>query len=200
MDEFASSVSSNPYSRSARSSFAAWIVACVVATTALSLVAAHAPARVRLIGLFSLAFGLLVGWFVAWLAVKLDAKSSRPVICVAAAIFTLGGLIGCTWETFRLEELRRPRSANEELGLRLIEQMKMQNTGDQNEHFDLSTTTAFRKYLTLRIRQIGNWPRPWAEVFWISELIAGTFASVWFSNRIVNSVNGTSTDLSPGQS
>ncbi len=161
-----------------------WLMASLVATTAVSLAAAHAPPRVRLIGLFSIAFGLLVGWMVVRLADLSDVCPSRQIVSIAAAILALGGLVGNTWETSRLDQLRTGDPAKERMAEQLIEQMKTQPVTGNPIPYDLSKLSAFRWHLSRRIRQLGRWPSPWPEYFWLAELLTASAASVWFSNRL----------------
>ena len=74
-----------------RSSTLVWIAACLLATIAVSLVAAQAPPRIRLIGIFPVMLGLLIGGLVVWLAEKLDAVASRRFQVVAAMLLAVGG-------------------------------------------------------------------------------------------------------------
>ena len=74
-----------------RSSTLVWIAACLMATIAVSLVAAQAPPRIRLIGIFPVVLGLLIGGLVIWLAGKLDAGASRRFQIVAAMLLAVGG-------------------------------------------------------------------------------------------------------------
>ena len=104
----------------------AWLVAGLVLTTALTLAAAHAPPRIRLIGLFSITFGALLGLLLVQLAVQLESHPSPQFVAFTAALFTTAGLIGCTWETFRLEQLKHGKSMKEGLAQRLVEQMQTQ--------------------------------------------------------------------------
>ncbi len=193
MDETPSTNVLEAPSHSPSSSPWAWCVASLVITTALSLAAAHAPPRIRLIGLFSVAFGLLIGWLLAVLAEKLVSHPSRLVMSLVAAILTLGGLIGCGWETFRLEQSRLAKSPNDDLALRLMEGMKAQGGAGDATPAKPSTLTAFRSHLSRRLRQLGDWPSPWPELFWLTELAAGASASVWALRRF-HGVSSSSTD------
>jgi hypothetical protein len=158
-------------------------------TTALALAATHSPPRIRLIGLFSVAFGLAVGWLLARLVDQLESPASRRAIGVASAVFTLCGLIGSTWETSRLNEIQETKRVNEVLEARLLEQtLKM--AGDREGNISLPSLpkasmslTVFRGHLARRIRPLGEWSSPWPEAFWCLELIVAAAASAWISTR-----------------
>ena len=192
MDETPSTTPLNDPSRAGNSSLSVWLVTSVAAIAALALAAAHAPPRIRLIGLFSIAFALLVGWLLGRLAERLDAHPSRGLIGTIAVFLSIAGLIGATWEAFRLELSRRPKSPNDAIAERLIEQMKTQTKLPPFENREQSALLAFRRYLSGRIRQLGEWSSPWPEVFWISELVTAAAASYWMATGRRRSFTRTS--------
>ena len=172
-----------PEFRASRSATLAWLTACLLSITALSLAAAHAPPRIRLVGLFSVAFGLFVGKLLVLLAAQFEAHPSRRAIVVLASILSFAGLIGSTWETARLEEVRRIQSGNEGVAARLIEEFVMRIDHADQDVSDSSAMAVFRRHLIRRIRQLGEWKSPWPEILWLAELIAAVAASGWMSSR-----------------
>lgn len=158
-----------------------WLAALLVATTAISLAAAHAPARIRLIGLFSICFGFLIGGVACWLAIQCDAKLSRRFVVVVATGAALIGLIASTWETYRLESARIAKSGTDGIAARLIEEFDLRSPIVSSSR---STGVEFRRYLKRRIRQLGEWPSPWPECFWFAEVCAGATASGWLASRM----------------
>lgn len=190
MDEMPSTTSSEPISPTAGPSSWIWLVAGIVMTTAAALAAAHSPPRIRLIGLFSVAFGLVVGWLLARLVETLDCHPSRRAIRIAAAVFTLCGLIGSTCETVRLNEAQKPKSGTDAIAARIIEQIKMQSsTGESDGGIssmtpkESSSLAMIRRYLSRRLQPLGEWRSPWPETFWCLELCTAAAASVWISTR-----------------
>jgi hypothetical protein len=179
MDESPHSTSPSMHSR--LYACCGWIVCSLIFTLAISLAAAHAPPRIRLVGLFSLAFGVLIGWVLRRLARALDADVPRTVVGVVAMIMTIAGLVGSTCEIFRLEMARRGQSTNDAIALRMIEEMENKTTPPNNEQSAPTQLQEFRRYLADRIRQLGDWPRPWPELFWLGEILAGGVASYWMS-------------------
>lgn len=190
MEQTPSPPESEVNSRPNRSSIWVCLVAGLVMTTALALAAAHSPPRIRLIGLFSIAFGLAVGWLLARLVEKLDVGLSRRALGAAAAVFTVCGLIGSTWETVRLNEAQKPKSGTDTVAARLIEQIRSQsNAGNHDETpgltspVETSSLVVFRRYLAHRLRPLGELSSPWPEIFWCVELCAAAAASVWMATR-----------------
>lgn len=181
MEDTPSVMPSSTVAVASHSSLCFWFAACITGTTAVSLIAAHAPPRVRLIGLFSIAFGLVIGRMIVLLAEKLDADPSRSVLAVAAILLSMTGLIGATWESFRLEETRRPKTSKDAIAQLLIDQMRTDQTPTGAPKFETSQVIQFRRYLSGRLQQLGDWTSPWSEAFWIAELCAAAVASVWIS-------------------
>lgn len=179
-----------------------WFVACLVVTIALSIVAAHVPGRVRLIVLFSVGFGLLIGWIVVQLSEKLKLNCSRKVMADYAALLTLAGLIGSTVEIHRLDAKNRKPSANEMLAVQMAEQMKEKmpsaEKGKSNSLNSLSEAldTSFRRHLARRVRQLGDMQPPLPELIWSAELLAGMVAGYWIANRL-SKRNPTSHEPNP---
>jgi MFS family permease len=166
------------------------LVAAAIVTTALALAAAHAPARIRLIGLFSLAFGVVIGWLVPKLSGWLNCQPSRLQVGFVATALTLIGLVGSMLETSRLETARKPKSDKDALAERLIEHLRNESNANNPGLAPESTSsssptsiTVFRKYLAHRLKQLGDWSSPWPELFWGFELLAATVASVWVSMK-----------------
>ena len=169
--------------RSGSSSVLIWLSACVIFVTALSIAAAHAPARIRLIGLFSIAFGLVVGWIVVRLASQLESAPGRCFSMITAMLLSLSGLIGSTWHTSRLVEASSGLSGKDALAARLIKELEQQANESGNENRCRSEVTEFQKYLSRRLQKLGNWTSPWPECFWVTELVAATIAAGWMSSQ-----------------
>ena len=168
------------------SSVLSWFCASIIAVTAISIAAAHAPPRIRLIGLFSIVFGLMVGWVVVWLESQLQAEPGRRFAVVTAVLLSLCGLIGSTWQSSRLDELRSMQSGKDALAARLIKEFEQQDKQPVSDHQRRSEVTEFQKYLSRRLKNLGNWTTPWPECFWVSELIAAAIAAGWMSYQSIS--------------
>jgi hypothetical protein len=149
-------------------------LAAVIATAALALVAAHAPARIRLLGLFSLAFGLLNTLIQTRLAAILHVRITGTVIALIAAT-TLAGLVGSTCQTVALQPTIKPLDNNFHpvaalVAARMVEAAPKEEIPEFGDRL--------HTYLIRRVSLIGNWSSPWPEVFWGSELLLGTAGAV----------------------
>jgi len=169
--------------RNEESSSLMWMLACCFCVGVLAVMAAHAPARVRLIGLFSVGFGLFVGWLTTRLAQLFEVRPARATIIMLAASLTLVGLVATTWQTFRLDELTQVKSSEEELAAKLMREFDRQQGIATPDLTPSSSLQRFRGYLTRRVRQLGRWPSPWPELFWCGECISAGIAAGWFAQR-----------------
>ena len=171
--------------RNKENSSLVWILACCLCVGVLAVMAAHAPARVRLIGLFSVGFGLFVGWLTTRLAQLFEVRPARSTIIMLAASLTLVGFVATTWQTFRLDELTQVKSSEEELAARLMREFDRQQGIVTPDVAPLSSLDQFRfrGYLSRRVSQLGRWPSPWPELFWCGECISAGIAAGWFAQR-----------------
>ena len=169
--------------RSVENSHFVWILACCLCVGVLAMMAAHAPARIRLIGLFSVGFGLIVGWLTTRLAQLLEVRPARSVIIMLAASLTLVGLVATTWQTFRLDELTQVKTIDEELAARLMREFDRQQGIATPDLTPSSSLQSFRGYLARRVSQLGRWSSPWPELFWWGECASASVAAGWFAQR-----------------
>ena len=166
-----------------------WLMACSVVTTALTLASAHAPPRIRLLGLFSIGFGALIGWLTARLAIRFEARLPRRIVGLTAVVLTIGGLIGWMVETYR--QTRWPDSPKaqlnaqlHDLGLQVVEDMARQiKPSAAPTQVDFFATLSFRRFLARRLAQLGDWTSPWPELFWAVEIVLAAGASYWIATR-----------------
>ncbi len=164
-----------------------WLVAVVLVLSAIGIVAAQAPARVRLLVLFPILVGGAMG-----AASGVFARSMRVGV-TSHTVLTVGGLAlmalaGSTWQTFRLDAASRAVSPREQqMALNLMQQMERDSGGEFTATPVASATDQFRQYLARRVRQLGAWSSPWPELFWAIELLAGGAAAMWGLRRSVRS-------------
>ena len=155
-----------------------WLVRAVPVVLALSIAAAHATTRVKLLGLFCIAVGGAMGVAVAWFT---KPHPNRITWQRLLAMFLMGftGLAGSTWLAFRLDATSQPKSPQQQMAATMMKQMERDSGGEIVPATSISAVDEFRSYLTRRVRQLGSWRRPWPELFWVSELLAGGVAAVW---------------------
>ncbi|MEK6261440.1 MAG: hypothetical protein AABP62_22810 [Planctomycetota bacterium] len=155
-----------------------WLARTALVVLALSIASAQAPARVKLLGLFSVVVGGAMG--------AASAFFTRPPpnrVCWqwlwAMSLMAAGGLAGSTWLAFRLDAASQPKSPQQQMAASMMKQMERDSGGELVSAPTVSTVNEFRWYLARRVRQLGAWSSPWPELFWCVELLAGGAAAAW---------------------
>jgi hypothetical protein len=167
-----------------------WLVLCLVATAALSLVAVQVPPVAKKLGLFAIAYGLVAGGIAAWLTTALDLKQPRIwrwapfVFCLV-----LAGQIGMALESHRLqrEAARKALLSDPKRAMLVQLQEAAQASGDaeaQKEAAQMWRTVggsgpSFRDYLEYRVSALGRRAEQWAAAIWIIEMLLGSVAGAW---------------------
>lgn len=155
-----------------------WLARTVLVVLAVSIVAAHAPARVKLLGFFSIAVGGLMGMASAFLTKPHPNRVSWRWIW-AMSLMALCGLAGSTWLAFRSDAAWQAKSPQQQMAATMMKQMERDSNGEIVSAQSPPVVDEFRWYLTRRVRQLGKWSRPWPELFWCAELLAGGVAAAW---------------------
>lgn len=152
-----------------------FVLAAVIATAALALAAAHAPSRIRVLGLYSLAFGLLNALIQTRLAALLNVRITAIVIVLIAAT-TLAGLIGSVCQTVVLSPQSKPLDSNFHPVAAMVA-ARMEKT-EQVKELVPTFAERLQSYLIRRVTLLGDWSSPWPEIFWGGELILGTAGAI----------------------
>lgn len=192
-DPSTESDTSNASIRPESGSMILFVLGAIVVAAGLGLLAAHAPARVRLLGLFSLGLGFLTGWLLAGLAARLQLRLGR-VQLVIVALATSGGLITSVCRTVMLQPVNRKADAHpvaEMVEAQLRKPAQSDLPVPQAPLLAAPTLQAtprpfadrLQTYLSRRVEMLGNWPTPLPELFWALELLLGTAGAVWIASR-----------------
>jgi len=172
------------------SGVSSWIALLVIATCALALAAAHLPPIFKKLGLFAVAYGLLLGLIGAWL-IQFTPKVCKARRLGAAVVFALAlaGQIGIALESYRLdrsERERRERSdPKETLARRLLESAnepsdpKSRATFDEFRRSYSKPGASFGEYLQFRVSGIGIQSKRIGALFWGAEIVLGAVAASW---------------------
>jgi hypothetical protein len=167
-----------------------WILLLAIAACALALGAAHLPPIFKKLGLFAVAYGLLVGLLGAWLGqvapgLRVRLRAATALVFVVA----LAGQIGIAAESYRIERSDRQRRERADpkqvLARRLLESAseppdaKSQATLDEFRLSYGGPGTSFGDYLQFRVSNIGIQSKRAAALFWGSELVLGGLAASW---------------------
>ena len=164
-----------------------WLAAVILILSAIGIVAAHVPTRVKLLGLFPVAVGWVIG-AASGVFAKAMRLSVTPQIVLAVGVLTLVALAASAQQAFLLDAASRAVSPREQqMALNLMRQMERDSGGEVSAAPVASATDEFRQYLARRVRQLGAWSSPWPELFWAIELLAGGAAAMWGLRRGVRS-------------
>jgi hypothetical protein len=156
-----------------------FVIAASIATVALALVAAHAPGRIRLLGLYSIAFGLLLAWIQIRLAAFLQIKVTSSVIAIIG-LLTLAGLVTSACQTVALQPQPKVDDNFHPVAALVAAQLEKESPGTEKEVAP-SFPERFQSYLVRRVDQFGNWSSPWPEVMWACEVFLGTGAAIFLA-------------------
>lgn len=174
-----------PTSRGAGTHSASWsgfVILLALSVVAATILFAHAPARIRLIGLFAVAYGAVVGY----LAAQFAKRTGLPCSSMAVALTFLAilvGQIGVAVESYRLahrETLFTPEHAAANAMLSAAE--PPENPRSRKLLEDMQATLGrgqnFSNYLGHRVAALGAWTRPWPEIFWVLEMLLASASGV----------------------
>lgn len=174
-----------------------WLLVGAIGMTVLAIVGAHTPMRVRLLGLFSLVYGLAGGLFLGKVAGAFHLRRSGAAL-VASFLLIAAAEAGLTLESYRLwragQMARLERAAEEMRPLPTVPTSPPPPSGlpslAQRQAAEVlldamrDDQVSFRRYLALRLTRRGDWPAPWPAVIWSLELLLGSAAGAWFARRI----------------
>lgn len=161
-----------------------WVGIGLVGLTALVLAAAHTPGRIRLLGLFAVAFGCVCGWGLARVATALKVNAGRLTAAIIAGVLIAAAETGLTLESWRLYvvELRQiydPEASTEVVGKGqpFVPPSVLKKAREDRQRV-LEEKSRFATYVQHRVKNLGEWPSPWPIVFWAAEVLLGTAAGV----------------------
>jgi hypothetical protein len=176
--------------------FASWILLLALAAGALALAAGHLPPIFKKLGLFAVAYGVVLGLLGAWLTQFAPGLGSRrrfsTIVVVGVAV---AGQIAIAAESFRLaraDQFVRQRDDPKQLvAKRLLESAneppdsKSQAAFEEFRRSYSGPGTSFGDYLQFRVSGIGIHSKRAAALFWGIELVLGGLAAGWAHYRRV---------------
>lgn len=169
----------------------AWFVPMCTAAAGLAFAAGHAPARVKLLGLFLVAVGAAIGGVSGWLG-HLYNRDRRPIVLVTTFVVTAIALVGSVLESHRLwaTELRESHEANNVVLPGEPPEMKAATERAVAEATSVST------YLMRRVRSLGPWSPVAALTFLVIEVLVGSIVATIVTARLVAPDRWTGPDRS----
>ena len=167
-----------------------WLVMSAVVLTAMALAAAHLPSRIKLLVLFTMAYGLLAAWMLAWLSRVTNVSRGRPMSIVSCLLIA-ATCVGMVFESHRLyaaDKLRlRKQNPAALMGNQLLKSSEV--PADVKESFrqaeqEQQQLRSFPGYLRYRVSSLGLWSHPWPALFWGFEVILASLTGGWLFGRV----------------
>ena len=177
--------------------FGVWFPLALVLAAILGAIAAHAPARVKLVGLFAVGVGVLAGTALAYAGRALHIVVSRTHQ-LALGLCILTALAVATAEAYRLhlqfwdDHFQSiPMSGQlteftpEQIAAmpRESREVAMQIRGEMSRRREL---LSFPGFLSHRLPEgMSHWAAPWPTVWWLAEIIFATVAGLITAVRLL---------------
>jgi len=192
-----------------------WLGATVVVVLLATVCGVVLPSRIKLLGLFPLAWGAAVGCGVRYLADRFHVKSTgwRTVVVLVGLAAGEAGIVLGGWGLYRFD-LRKQFDRIPSLGFPSADLLqgkadlpkeKAGSTGENQSTEDYRIPSAKNSlerheqeaeleakvlerqqiqlqlgtFLYRRILRLGEFPAPWPYLFWLSEILFGTWAGFW---------------------
>jgi hypothetical protein len=187
---------SNPASKPEVTPAWQFFAAAVGVALAIGLISAQAPPRIRLLGLFAIALGLLTSWLLLEMARRMNTRIGTLQIAWIGLV-TIVGLVTSLLATVAMQPPPPPprdlhpveavvvaqmRKAAEDAGLEPPASLTAPDA--KFEVLTVPKLSFFDRvliYLDRRVAMLGQWPNPWPELFWLGEVLAGTSAAIGFA-------------------
>jgi hypothetical protein len=178
-----------------RNGWFSWVILFLVGTASLSLAAVYLPPRIKMLGLFAIADGLLAGWLAARLAAMFEVRSaSRVIECGLVFLVIVGGQIGTAIESHRVfraaEEQAIAANPKRAAALRMLQLVNLpddaksaQAVADARKTIGVNGTS-FTDYLQFRVSELGIRSRRLAIAIWVLEIVLGSLAGTWIFRRL----------------
>jgi hypothetical protein len=156
-----------------------WLACTSLVVLVISISSAHLPHRMKLLGLFPIAVGLIMGTAGSFFSRRYFFRAPSWITS-GMFLMALSGLIGSTVLTYRLETstLANP-SQQHQLAVAMMRQMERDSAGEIVTPAPAISVKGFRSYLAHRLTQLGSLSSPWSELLWSVEIFAGSTAAAW---------------------
>jgi hypothetical protein len=171
-----------------------WFLLVLLAVAATSGLAGHVPARVRLLLLFPVAFGLLVGSAAGYLAAGLELRGTVRT-ALLSGLLTVAGLANVARIAYGELAAQARRAVKEDpqrlLALRLLEAGDLRDSRIRQRYHELRAAVrpTFGDYLASRFATMFGWESPpWPALIWGCEVLVAGVAAAWTTRRLMSGV------------
>ena len=170
-----------------------WSAGAVVVTALAAVLAVQLPDRAKLLGLFPLIWGGLLGWGYAWWGGECRIRLARWVYIAAFLMIATGeaAIVYQAWQIYQTD-LRQQFSRDPAAGLvQQAEQVPAENVKPEEQELRKQLLAEFERvrqrrretlglptFLQRRLRKLGDISSPWPEIFYASEILLGSLAGL----------------------
>lgn len=176
-----------------------WCLGAIVGVALATAISVNLPDRIKLLGLFPLIWGGLIGIGLKWWADEMELPIRGWPTMLSGLLLAAGeiGMVLGGWLVYRVELRRQfdkqPAVSIDELVLSkrggqsalpaqseaVAARRKMEQELDASIRERQTAQLQFSTFLYRRIHRLGDLSTPWPEVFWGCEIVFGTLAGVW---------------------
>ncbi len=170
-----------------------WLLGILIATALTAILAVQLPDRAKLIGLFPLIWGGLLGFGYAWWAGECHLPRARWMDITAFLVLAVGeaAIVYQAWQLYQFE-LRQQFKKDPAAGMvKQAEQVPSEKIKPEEQALRKQLLAEFERvrqrrrealamptFLQRRLRKLGDIPHPWPEVFYAAEILLGGLAGL----------------------
>ncbi|HCO26273.1 MAG: hypothetical protein CME31_12215 [Gimesia sp.] len=207
---------SQPEPTSSWSGFIQWFCIGLVLIMALSILAVHLPERLKLLLVYSVVYGMIVGAALTTLAFKLGLSLKWSLLVAILCLTVFGQSLvlylshqrykEATLQQFKMDKTSlmlehtlakgeppsdpEARKQHEEF-IKQFESAKQERRDKEQQLLEISS------YLQHRISPVARLETPWPQLFWFIELILCCVAAIWASLQVPRPESPASTAEAP---
>ena len=170
-----------------------WLLGIVVATALAAILAVQLPDRAKLLGLFPMIWGGLLGFGFAWWAGECRVRIARWGYAAAFLLLATGEatIVFQAWQLYQFE-LRQQFGRDPAAGLvKQAEQAPVTSAKPEELEHRKQLLAEFERvrqrrrealglsaFLQRRLRRLGDIPQPWPALFYAGEILFGSLTGV----------------------
>ena len=170
-----------------------WLTGVVIGTALAAILAVQLPERAKLLGLFPLVWGGLLGLGYAWWAVECRVKLLHWGYGAAWLLLAAGeaGIVYQAWQHYQYR-LQQQFSRDPAAGIvRQAEQSPVDDSQQANIESRKQLLAEFERvrqrrrhalglstFLQRRLRKLGDIPQPWPKLFYAGEILFGSLTGL----------------------
>jgi pimeloyl-ACP methyl ester carboxylesterase len=170
-----------------------WLVGLAAVTALAAVLAVQLPDRAKLLGLFPLIWGGLLGYAAGWWGTECRLPR-RAWVYLAAALLLAAGEASIVYQAWRGYQVDLRQQFNRDPAAGMVQQAERvpaANVKPEEAELRKQLLAEFERvrqrrrealglpaFLQRRLRKLGDLPQPWPELFYAGEIVLGTLAGL----------------------